>query len=272
MAIIGGRGYVGSTIAEFLRPDSAVLRLTREPAAADDRAFDFWSDDAAGALTDADAVVFVARVHPASEHDATLEQLAARVRRLVDACGARPVVALSTDAVFAGDRGLYREDELPGPVTWYGRCARVIEEVVIEKARSGCVVRPSYVYGIGAAGLDRRFTRALRAVAEDRPFDVYSDMFRSPIEVGDLARVVAGILADGTEGVVHAGGPRISTADFYSAGLAALGAGTRVLQRRTLPAGSVQPDTSLLSRRLASELGLSPRPIEAALAEPAGAR
>ena len=44
-----------------------------------------------------------------------------------------PTIYISTDYVFPGDKGLYREDDLPGPVNFYGLTKLLGEEAVLAR-------------------------------------------------------------------------------------------------------------------------------------------
>jgi dTDP-4-dehydrorhamnose reductase len=254
----------------------SVRRLVRTPVGPDDERYDFWRDDLGtalvGASDDVSAVIFSARVHPvARAGDAqVMRQYVDRIRRLVSACSGRLLLVVSTDAVFRGDRGHYTEDETPEPCTAYGRCARILEEVVAEEADHWCIVRPSYIYGVAPWGLDKRLTAAVDAATAGERVDVHPDMFRSPIAVDDLATAIAQLVRHDVRGIVHVAGPRMSVAEFFRLGLAALGYPTDVLRYRPLPAGGGQPDTSLHIRRLLEETSVVPRNVVAALASPAG--
>ena len=56
---------------------------------------------------------------------------------------------VSTDYVFDGDRGNYRENDQPNPVNMYGRSKLMGEEHTLAISRKFCVVRTSVVYGFG---------------------------------------------------------------------------------------------------------------------------
>jgi dTDP-4-dehydrorhamnose reductase len=281
VAVIGAAGYLGSAVCEAVAADAPVRRLVRTAERPDDERYDFWRDDLGTALAGAglcvDAVIFSARVHPVSHADdsATMREYADRIRRVVTACAGRLLLVVSTDAVFRGDRGRYTEEQTPQPSTAYGRCARLIEEVVADEAERWCIVRPSYIYGVAPSGLDKRLARAVSAASAREPMDVHPDMFRSPIAVGDLAAAIRELVLRDVQGFVHAGGPRMSVADFFATGLAALGQPTDVLRRRPLSAGAAQPDTSLHVRRLLEKTSVVPRSVRDALgsaAQPSLAR
>lgn len=271
VAVIGSNGYLGSSICRKIGHESRVQRLVRTIRGPGELRYDFWRDDLAAVLRDSSpkvgAIVFAARVHPIAQADdhKVMRDYVARIRRLIEACSDRLLLVVSTDAVFRGDRGCYEEDETPEPTSAYGRCALLIETLVEEMAERWCIVRPSYIYGIAAVGLDKRLQAARMAAIDGKPFTVYPEMFRSPIEVNELAEAIRDLISRDVRGIVHAAGPRTSVADFFAAGLTALGYRTDTLKRQRLPNEIQQIDTSLQVRRLLIETSVIPNNVPDAL-------
>ena len=57
------------------------------------------------------------------------------------------LVYVSTDYVFDDFKGMYREDDIPSPLCFYGLSKLVGEELVKNRDLPYCVVRPSAIYG-----------------------------------------------------------------------------------------------------------------------------
>jgi dTDP-4-dehydrorhamnose reductase len=123
-----------------------------------------------------------------------------------------PTIYISTDYVFPGDRGLYREDDLPGPVNFYGLTKLLGEEAVL--ARGGWVVRTSGVYGV--AGGKKSFPEAVvERLGRGEPVAAVVDQWYSPTYAGHLAEAVAELLEMGERPqVLHVAGPRLSRLEF----------------------------------------------------------
>lgn len=66
------------------------------------------------------------------------------------------LVFLSTDYVFSGDRGYYREDETPSPVVHYGKTKWNAEQAVARELSRWAILRTSLVYGWPAPGGPRK--------------------------------------------------------------------------------------------------------------------
>ena len=103
--------------------------------------------------------------------------------------GAR-LVHLSSDIVFDGTRGRYREDDPVAPVHAYGRSKAEAERLVAELHPEAAIVRTSLIYGGAEAGPQERLAR------EGRRFFV--DEIRSPVQVEDLARALLELVPSST--------------------------------------------------------------------------
>jgi len=119
-----------------------------------------------------------------------------------------PTIYISTDYVFPGDKGLYREGDLPGPVNFYGLTKLLGEEAVL--ARGGWVVRTSGVYGV--AGGKKSFPEAVvERLGRGESVTAVVDQWYSPTYAGLLAEAVAELLEMGERPqILHVAGPRLS--------------------------------------------------------------
>lgn len=162
----------------------------------------------------------------------------------VVAAAARGVrlVHLSSDIVFDGSRGRYREEDELAPVNSYGRSKAEAERRVAEAHPEATIVRTSLIYGGAEPGPQERLA------AQGTRFFV--DEIRSPVHAGDLADALLELLALEQPGPLHlAGADDLSRFDFA----VLLGADPARLERaHTTPDRA--PDVSLDSSRAAALL------------------
>jgi dTDP-4-dehydrorhamnose reductase len=119
----------------------------------------------------------------------------------------RRLIHLSTDIVFRGDRGRYREDDEPDPLNEYGRSKLEAERRVVSLHPEATIARTSLLYGGSEPGPQERLVR------ESTRFFV--DEIRSPVHVGDLADAILELLELDVPGLLHLGGADdISRFDF----------------------------------------------------------
>ncbi len=248
--VIGSSGFLGRVVTERLRRVTSVLPThCQNPVFPRSRTFDILKDDVSPLLEQTDAentgvesVVFCAGF----EQDSDADALEPAMAHLLRACGDRRFVYLSSDAVFTGDRGRYREDETPVPVTAYGRNLLVCETLVRDHCPNHLILRPSYIYGFSRGDLDPRLSRTLSAVRKGNEVRLFADMFKSPLGVLQVAEAVAALSMDAFTGTLHIAGPRLSVLEFHRAALAALGYPDAPLVGVPMPEGSgFQRDTTL---------------------------
>ncbi|HET6954521.1 MAG TPA: SDR family oxidoreductase [Acidimicrobiales bacterium] len=124
------------------------------------------------------------------------------VAEAATAVGAR-LVHLSTDVVFDGRAGRpYREDDLPCPLSAYGRAKAEAEHRVAAADPAAVLVRTSLVYG-GPAGPESPHERAAR----DPGMAFYTDELRCPVQVDDLAAALVELCTLDVAGPLHVAGP-----------------------------------------------------------------
>lgn len=121
----------------------------------------------------------------------------------------RPLVHLSTDYVFDGERDRpYRPEDPPAPINVYG-ASKLAGEALARRAhpKGAIVVRTSSLFGMGGAGSRRAgnfVEKMLRLGAERGRLQVVSDAVMSPTYAPDLARgIVALLRSDPPPGIYH---------------------------------------------------------------------
>jgi dTDP-4-dehydrorhamnose reductase len=118
-------------------------------------------------------------------------------------------VFLSTDFIFDGKNGPYREDDAPAPLSVYGRSKlegeRMVQQAGLER---WAIARTIIVYGV-AKGLSRSnvVLWAKGALEKGEPIKVVSDQWRMPTLAEDLADGCIRIAKQRATGIYHLSGP-----------------------------------------------------------------
>ncbi|MEW5768522.1 MAG: SDR family oxidoreductase [bacterium] len=123
-------------------------------------------------------------------------------------------IYLSTDLVFDGRAGLYREDDPTNPLSCYAWTKLEGEKIVTANSTNCCIVRTAVIYGpsIGGGSFSEWVIRGLK---EGQQVPLFVDQFRSPILVTNLAQALLEICHRGITGLYHLGGAeRINRLDF----------------------------------------------------------
>lgn len=148
------------------------------------------------------------------------------------------LVHVSTDAVFDGAGGPYREDDPPRPLSAYGLDKRAGEEAVLAAAPGALVARTNIVgwSPSGRRSLLEFFHDRLAAGATAPGF---TDILFRPLPVQWFWPVCAALITAGRTGVVHATGPElVSKHDFGRRVATAFGLDPDLV----LPARGLTPD------------------------------
>lgn len=136
----------------------------------------------------------------------------AHIARAAAAHSAR-LVHLSTDIVFDGNQGAYREDDPAVPVMPYGEAKLAAERAVMAACPHAVLVRTSLIYALD--GSDHVSRAILDGVASGQPARLFTDEWRSPVFVDELAAALIELAAIDVRGPLHVTGPeRISRYSF----------------------------------------------------------
>ena len=197
------------------------------------------------------------------------------------ACAAAgiPLVQVSTDYVFAGDRqGAWEVDDPVAPLGVYGASKLGGELAVRTSGARHAIVRTAWV----VSAHESNFVKTMLRVAATNPsLRVVDDQVGSPTAAADLAAAIATIAvrlandADAPSGTVHfSNAGAVSWAGFareifrQSAGRGGPAATVTPIATSDYPTPARRPANSLLSHAaIGAAYGITPRPWQDALGE-----
>jgi dTDP-4-dehydrorhamnose reductase len=119
--------------------------------------------------------------------------------------GAR-MIYVSTDMVFDGNKGHYREDDTAEPLSTYGQSKRGGEASVLAGPR-GLVVRVGLMFGPTVIGRPYFFDQQLRKMQDGQRATWFEDEWRSPIGLQTAALGLLELVRSDVTGILHVGGP-----------------------------------------------------------------
>ncbi len=211
------------------------------------------------------AVFYVA--YDRAARDVTVD--GARVAAHAAAAGGARFIFTSTDLVFDGRAGNYSEDAPALPVMPYGQLKIEAEAAVRDAAPDAVILRPSLM--AGESGIRQRPAYECDLLVRGQPVDLYTDEWRSPLHVDDVARAAWELCSMDVSGTFHLGGPeRLSRLEFGRALCRMFRFDPSLLREARRPADRPR-DTSLDSTRLTRLLGWSPRSLTTGAAAPEAA-
>ncbi|SRR5690606_13081302 len=182
------------------------------------------------------------------------------------------LIQVSTDFVFDGEDGPYREDARPNPLSYYGKSKQAGENA----ARGAgidrwSIARTVLVYGTGERlGRSNFVLWVIQKLSNGEPIHVVTDQWRTPTYAPDLAAGIERIARYGKPGIFHLSGREYlsiyefaqTIAEVFDLDSALIHPtdGSKFSQAAERPAKS-----GFIILKAETELGYKPRPIRQAL-------
>ena len=115
------------------------------------------------------------------------------------------LVYFSTDAVFDGKKSQkYSEDEVPNPLSFYGKTKLDAEKIILAGNGKNVVLRTTVIYGRQKRS---RFTQwVLENLQNHHTVTAFTDQYNTPTLVDDLSKAIVKILELDLSGLFHASG------------------------------------------------------------------
>jgi dTDP-4-dehydrorhamnose reductase len=124
------------------------------------------------------------------------------------------MVYISTDYVFDGEKSLYREEDAPNPIDFYGLTKLEGERQAMRRCKNIAILRTSVLYGRHPTKQDFA-TWVVNKVRQGQEITVVDDHFNTPTLAENLAQMAVEVAARDLQGIFHASGcERISRYDF----------------------------------------------------------
>ncbi|MFI5220328.1 MAG: SDR family oxidoreductase [Bacteroidia bacterium] len=133
-------------------------------------------------------------------------------------------IHLSTDFVFDGENGPYKEDDVPNPQSFYAS-SKLESEIVVQSAGiDWCIIRTIIIYGV--TDDEQRSNVVLwtkNSLELKKTITVITDQFRSPTLAEDLAAACISAAIKRAKGIYHVSGKELMSiievankvADFF---------------------------------------------------------
>jgi dTDP-4-dehydrorhamnose reductase len=182
------------------------------------------------------------------------------------------LIHLSTDFVFDGEKGPYKEDDYPKPLSYYGVSKYEAEELIQDSGIKWSIARTIIVYGVGEEMSRSNIVLwAKEALEKGNPLSIVDDQFRSPTLAEDLAMGCWLIAEKKATGIYHLSGKDLMSiielvyrvADFYGLNKSIV---TPIKSDSLNQAAKRPPKTGFVLDKAIKDLGYSPCTFEEGLA------
>jgi dTDP-4-dehydrorhamnose reductase len=131
------------------------------------------------------------------------------VQTLLSICEEKNIqlIHLSTDFVFDGADGPYREEDAVNPVSYYGESKVLAEELLKNSKANWTILRTILVYGItNDMSRSNIVLWAKGALEKASPLNVVNDQWRMPTLAEDLAEACLLAVEKNAKGIYHVSG------------------------------------------------------------------
>jgi dTDP-4-dehydrorhamnose reductase len=243
--VVGASGYLGSTLAALASAAGRPVVGTSTTGAGGRSRLDIT--DRSAVLTLLSSVRPELIVNTAYRYDSwsTCADGAANVALAARQADAK-LIHISSDALHAGRPTPYLDADPPTPMTPYGAAKAAAETAVAAIDPAATIVRTSLLIGDDRS---KQIRLALDLITGHRPGALFTDEYRCPIAVQDLAAAVLELAGSGFAGIINVAGPEaLSRADL----------GRLVAVRHGL-------DPAAVPARPIADGGLGPRPANVRL-------
>lgn len=120
-------------------------------------------------------------------------------------------IYVSTDFIFDGLEGPYKEDDEPKPLNYYGSTKLSAETEVMESGLEWSIVRTVLVIGNAETTRSNIISWVKEKLEKGEKIKVVDDQFRTPTFTEDLAKGIVLVVEKGARGVFHISGKDLLT-------------------------------------------------------------
>jgi dTDP-4-dehydrorhamnose reductase len=168
----------------------------------------------AGGITDVD----LCTLKPEFARDVNIKGTSNLVKKIKEYNS--KLVYVSTDYVFDGENGPYKEDDKPNPINNYGRTKLEAENIVKTKLKDHLIVRTCQLYGMAEQGFapNKNFTiKIIHSMRIGKNVYAADDFYSTPTYSGSLSEIIIKLIEKTALGIYHgAGAEFINRYDYVS--------------------------------------------------------
>jgi dTDP-4-dehydrorhamnose reductase len=182
------------------------------------------------------------------------------------------LIHISTDFIFDGENGPYREDDVANPLSYYGLSKWKSEQLLQQSNCKWAILRTIILYGT-AENLQRNniVLWGRQALKDGQELNIIDDQFRSPTLAEDLAEACRLVIKKQAIGVYNASGKDQMSiyemvermADFYKCDKSQI---NRISSSTLNQKAKRPPKTGFILNKSIKELGYKPHSFEEGLA------
>lgn len=243
--LLGSSGFLGSKIVET-KPKNIILFLASRNNHYRVDLTDLTSFKKAIEEIRPNIVIHAARIEPFDNDPIKAEEITSDLVKVINSVDIK-LIYISSDAVFDGKKGNYKEDDIPNPVTDYGKAKLAAENVIKTNCKDFIIIRTANIYGKSNGIWDKRNVALLNEIKIGKEIKRFSDVYRSFTLVDDLAKTCWRLVRSNFKGVINVSGKRKSFYEFSQEIAKELNINPDLIELTSLKESglNIAPDTSL---------------------------
>ena len=160
------------------------------------------------------------------------------------------LIHISSDYIFRGTDGPYEENDLPNPISYYGKTKLAGENVIVSSNITYTIIRTNVLYGPTKFGRPDFVKWVVHSLRKNENIRIVNDQFNNPTYIEDLITAIAKVVEKRKKGIYNIGGAEV---------LSRLGFTNKIADYFKL-------DKSLISEIITAQLNQpAPRPLKSGL-------
>ena len=112
-------------------------------------------------------------------------------------------IHISTDYVFDGKKGPYKESDIPNPINMYGKTKLFGEEIVKNNSKQWVILRTNVLFGLTSKA--SFVSWVVDSLKENKEIFVVDDQINNPIWINDFATIIDLVISNNLKGLFHVG-------------------------------------------------------------------
>lgn len=133
-------------------------------------------------------------------------------QKLAQACNLYDshLIHVSTDYVFDGKAGPYQENDIPNPISYYGKTKQQSEELILKENENFCVIRTGMLYG-WCKNKQNLATMIISELRNNQEVKLINDLQVSPSYTDNIAELILELALMKTSGIFNVANSSIVT-------------------------------------------------------------
>ena len=116
-----------------------------------------------------------------------------------------PIIHLSTDYVFDGKLGQYKENDITNPINVYGFTKLKGEKILLEKSKDSLVIRTNVLYDYQSKAKSSFLNWVVDSLKRGEKIKVVDDQFNNPTWTDSISVVIDRAIKADLNGLIHWG-------------------------------------------------------------------